>query len=174
MAVVEEIVALYDDAGRPSGTAPRSRMRAENLRHAATAVVVRDPRGRVHVHRRTDTKDVYPGRYDFAAGGVLLAGEDPHEAARREAEEELGVTSELVSLGEADYADDQTRYHAYLYETTWDGPIRLQPDEVASGEWVTLERLVEMVDDPGLPVMPDTAALLGPWIRQRLAESSQG
>jgi isopentenyldiphosphate isomerase len=174
MAVVEEMVALYDDAGRPSGTAPRSRMRAENLRHAATAVVVRDRHGRVYVHRRTDTKDVYPGRYDFAAGGVLLAGEDPHEAARREAEEELGVTSELVPLGEADYADDQTRYHAYLYETTWDGPIRLQPDEVASGGWVTLERLAEMVADPDVPVMPDTAELLGPWVADRLEEQGSG
>jgi 8-oxo-dGTP pyrophosphatase MutT (NUDIX family) len=170
MTGVEEIVALYDDAGRPSGTAPRSRMRAENLRHAATAVVVRDPRGRVHVHKRTDTKDVYPGRYDFAAGGVLLAGEDPHDAARREAEEELGVTSELVPLGEGDYEDEQTRYHAYLYETTWDGPIRRQAEEVASGEWVTLERLAEMLDDPDVPVMPDTAALLGHWVAARLAE----
>ena len=78
---MDEIVALYDERGRPVGSAPRSRMRAENLRHAATAVVVRDPWGRVHVHRRTDTKDVYPGRYDFAAGGVLLAGEEPLDAA---------------------------------------------------------------------------------------------
>ena len=53
-------MALYDERGRPCGSVPRSRMRAENLRHAATAVVVRDPLGRVYVHRRTDTKDVYP------------------------------------------------------------------------------------------------------------------
>ena len=141
-------MALYDDAGRPCGSAPRSRMRAENLRHAATGVLVRDPLGRVFVHRRTDTKDVYPGRYDFTAGGVLLAGEAPDEAARREAEEELGVTSPLVRIGEADYADDQTTYHAFLYETVWDGPVRLQPEEVASGEWMTLGRSSALLDDP--------------------------
>lgn len=167
---MDEIVALYDAAGRPAGSAPRSRMRAENLRHGATAVVVRDPMGRVHVHRRTDTKDVYPGRYDFAAGGVLLAGEEPLAAARREAEEELGVTSELVPLGEADYADDQTTYHAFLYTTEWDGPIRPQAEEVAWEQWTTLERLVGMLDDPATPVMPDTAHLLGGWVRERLAD----
>jgi len=145
-------------------------MRAQNLRHAATAVVVRDPLGRIHVHRRTDTKDVYPGRFDFAAGGVVLAGEDPLAAARREAEEELGVTSELVPLGEDDYADDHTAYHAFLYETTWDGPVRLQPEEVASGEWLTLERLAEMLTDPATPVVPDTAGLLGGWLRERITD----
>ncbi len=163
-------MALYDDAGRPCGSAPRSRMRAGNLRHAATGVLVRDPLGRVFVHRRTDTKDVYPGRYDFTAGGVLLAGEEPEAAARREVEEELGVTSPLVSIGEADYADDQTTYHAFLYETVWDGPVRLQPEEVASGRWMTLEALLAILDDPALPVMPDTVTLLGPWVRARLAD----
>lgn len=167
---MDEIVALYDASGRPDGSAPRSEMRARNLRHGATAVVVRDRMGRVHVHRRTETKDVYPGRYDFAAGGVLLAGEDPHAAARREAEEELGITSELVPLGEADYADDQTTYRAFLYETRWDGPIRPQAEEVAWQEWTTLERLAEMLDDPATPVMPDTAGLLGGWVRERLAD----
>jgi aminoglycoside phosphotransferase (APT) family kinase protein/8-oxo-dGTP pyrophosphatase MutT (NUDIX family) len=173
MGRVDEIVALYDEQGRPVGSAPRSRMRAENLRHAATGVVVRDSWGRVFVHRRTDTKDVYPGRYDFSAGGVLLAGEDPDEAAARELEEELGVTAPLRSLGEADYADEHTNYHAFLYETTWDGPLRLQPEEVASGEWLTLESLAAMLADPDVPVMPDAAAVLAPWLRERLADQAE-
>jgi 8-oxo-dGTP pyrophosphatase MutT (NUDIX family) len=59
-------------------------MRADNLIHGATGVVVRNSSGQIYVHRRTDTKDVYPGRYDFAAGGVLAVGEDPDEAALRE------------------------------------------------------------------------------------------
>lgn len=159
-----ELVALYGEDGRPTGeVVARAEMRARNLRHAATAIVVLDPAGRVYVHRRTHTKDVYPGRYDFAAGGVLQAGEDPYESAVREAEEELGVAGvDLRPLYEADYADDQTRYHAYCYECTWDGPIRWQPEEVAWGEWVAPERLVEMLDE--LPFVPDTVANLGAWL----------
>lgn len=133
--VVTELVALFGDDGHPTGeVATRAEMRARNLRHAATAIVVRDPSGRVYVHRRTDSKDIYPGRYDFAAGGVLQAGEDPYRGAQREVEEELGVTGvELRPLFEADYADDHTRYHAYCYQCTWDGPIHWQPEEVAWG-----------------------------------------
>nr|WP_284290871.1 hypothetical protein [Angustibacter aerolatus] len=78
------LVALYDpqvpaDAEpRVVGSATRSRVRAENLPHAATAVLLRDGDGLgagVYVHRRTDTKDVWPGRWDCFAGGVVGAGE---------------------------------------------------------------------------------------------------
>jgi 8-oxo-dGTP pyrophosphatase MutT (NUDIX family) len=159
----DEIVALHDEAGNVTGSARRSRVRAENLRHAATAVVVRNTAGDVYVHRRTGTKDLYPGRYDFCAGGVLRAGEDPLESARRELAEELGVTGvELVPLGVADYVDDRTRMHGFIYECTYDGPITWQPEEVAWGAWVTPARLLEMLDE--LPFMPDSVANLAIWL----------
>jgi 8-oxo-dGTP pyrophosphatase MutT (NUDIX family)/aminoglycoside phosphotransferase (APT) family kinase protein len=167
---VDEVVALYDEEGRPVGAVPRSVMRSQNLRHAATGIVVRDSYGRVYVHRRTQTKDVYPGRWDFTAGGVVLAGEDPLDGARRELDEELGVTGDLLSLGEADYADDHTTYHAFRYVTSWDGEVRLQESEVAYGAWVTLDRLLSLVDDPDVLFMPDTVALYGDWLRERAAE----
>ncbi|MFD6178626.1 MULTISPECIES: NUDIX hydrolase [unclassified Isoptericola] len=161
--VEDELVDLYDDAGRPCGVAPRSRMRAENLRHAATAVVVRNPAGDVYVHRRTDTKDLYPGRYDFCAGGVLRAGEDPRDSARRELAEELGVAGvELRSLGVADYADEHTRMREFLYECTYDGPVTWQPEEVAWGAWVAPARLLRMLDE--VPFMPDSVANLAGWL----------
>lgn len=159
-----EVVALYGDDGRPTGeVATRAEVRARNLVHAATAIVVRDPAGRVYIHRRTETKDVYPGRYDFAAGGVLQAGEDPYESAVREVAEELGVTGvDLRPLYETNYADEHTRYHAYCYECTWDGPIRWQAEEVAWGEWVTPARLLAVLDE--WPFVPDTVANLTPWL----------
>ncbi|MGI8695317.1 MAG: NUDIX hydrolase, partial [Mycobacteriales bacterium] len=72
------MVALYDPAdpdGRVLGRAPRSDVRAGNLPHAGTGVLVRDSAGRVYVHRRADTKDVFPGLHDCFAGGVVGAGE---------------------------------------------------------------------------------------------------
>ena len=67
---MDELVALLDSDGRVCGSAPRSVMRRDNLRHAATGVLVRNSAGDIYVHRRTATKDVYPRYYDFMAGGV--------------------------------------------------------------------------------------------------------
>ena len=168
---MDELVALYGEDGRPCGSAPRSRMRAENLHHAATAVVVRDPLGRVYVHRRTPTKDVYPGRRDFAAGGVIGAGEDPGEAAVRELAEELGVTGvDLTPLGEGDYRDDHTSYRGFCFVVEWGGPLRWQPEEVASGEWMTLEALVAAIEQEPDDFMPDTVGLLGDWLNVRVGD----
>ena len=162
-------MAILDEDNHVTGSAPRSVMRRDNLRHAATGVLVRNPAGDIYVHRRTPTKDVYPGRYDFAAGGVVAAGEDPYDAVVRELAEELGISDvELTALPEGDYSDDHTTYHAYLYTCVWDGPVTHQPEEVEWGDWMSPAELVARLDDPSWPVMPDTAGLLGPYVRSLL------
>jgi isopentenyldiphosphate isomerase len=163
---MDELVALLDSDGQVCGSAPRSVMRRDNLRHGATGVLVRNTAGAIYVHRRTATKDVYPSYYDFAAGGVVAFGEDPYDAVVRELAEELGITDvDLVKLPEDDYADDNTSYHAYLYTCVWDGPVVHQPEEVAWGAWMSPAELIAKLDEPSWPVMPDTAAILGPLVR---------
>lgn len=166
---MDELVSLYaegDLGGRVTGSAPRSRVRAENLPHAATAVMLRDAEGRVYVHRRTDTKDVYPGMYDAFAGGVVLAGEDPAEAAVRELAEELGVRGcVLRECFRTWYADEHTNYLAHGFEAAYDpdanGPIVHQPSEVASGRWLPWDGpdgLMALLADPDWPFVPDGRA----------------
>ncbi|MEU8223128.1 NUDIX domain-containing protein [Kribbella sp. NPDC048915] len=163
---VDELVAILDDGNRVVGAAPRSVMRRDNLRHATTGVLVRNPAGDIYVHRRTATKDLYPSRYDFAAGGVVAAGEDPFEAVVRELDEELGITGvALTRLPEGDFADEHTRCHAYLYVCVWDGPVKHQPEEVAWGDWLSPAELVAKLDGDEWLFMPDSAALLGPYVR---------
>lgn len=164
--VTEEQVQLVDAQGRPDGSAPRSAVRRGNLRHGATGIVVVNRRGEVYVHRRTNDKDVYPGRWDLAAGGALAAGEDPLDGARRELAEELGITGvPLELLGEGDYRDERVDLHAWLYRVTWDGPVVHQASEVAWGGWMSLDGVRALAADPSRPLMPDTLSL---WHRAGL------
>lgn len=157
---MEELVEVRDEQGNPVRVVPRSVMRRENLRHGATGIMVVNSSEQVYVHRRTDTKDVYPGFHDFAAGGVISAGEEPVDSARRELAEELGITGvALEFMGEADYRDEHIDLHAWLYRVRWDGPVVHQPSEVAWGRWMDVDEVQAMIDDPTVDVMPDAVAL---------------
>ena len=157
-----EVVSLVDPTGAVVGTAERSVVRRENLRHAATAVLVRDPAGRVYVHRRSPDKDWAPSHHDAAAGGVLRAGEQPAAAAARELTEELGISGvALRPLGLSLFEDDTTRCVEHCFETVWDGPVVHADGEVVWGAWMTLGELATHLADPSWPFVPDTRALLG-------------
>ncbi len=170
---MDELVALYaegDSSGRVTGAASRSEVRSGNLPHAATAVLLRDARDRVYVHRRTETKDVYPGMHDAFAGGVVLAGEDPVEAARRELAEELGVTNcDIRPCLRYWYADSYANYLAYVFDARYEadrcGPVVHQPSEVAAGRWMDLAELIARLADPTWPFVPDGRATLDRYLR---------
>ncbi len=163
---MSELVALLDpddDSGRAVGTAPRSRVRRENLPHAATGVLVRRSDGFVLVHRRSAGKDLWPGLLDAACGGVLLAGEDPASGARRELAEEVGIDDPAVvlePLGRRWYRDDDTWYLAHLYQVVWDGPVAFVDGEVEQAWWEPPGVVAALLADPASPVVPDTRALL--------------
>jgi isopentenyldiphosphate isomerase len=170
VAATEEIVSLVDEHGRVVGEAPRSRMRGENLRHAATGALLRDPQGRIYVHRRSPAKDWCPGCHDAAAGGVLRPGEQPGPAAERELAEELGVTGvALRPLLTNLYEDDTVRCFEHVYEATYDGVVRHVDGEVVWGGWMELPELGRLLQDPGWPFVPDTRAVL-----RRLADEGVG
>lgn len=156
-----ELVTVLDREGRSRGVATRAQVRRDNLLHAATAVLVRRSDGQVYVHKRTTTKDIYPGAYDCWAGGVLAAGETPDDGARRELAEELGISGvELQPLLVTRWADAGVQAIYHVYRVDWDGPIVHQPEEVASGEWCTVDELARRLADPTFDFVPDGRRLL--------------
>lgn len=169
MMAGEELVAVYDAAGRVVGRATRARMRAEGLWHAAAAVLVLSPDGsEIYVHRRTDTKDVFPGMHDCTAGGVVAAGEDPATTAERELAEELGVRGAPVRfLFRSTFDQGTVHYHAFLHEVRWDGPIVHQPEEVAEGWWMPVAELRERLEAPDWPFVPDGRQFTLEWLARR-------
>ena len=65
----DELVDWVDEDDRVIGQVTRAQMRAGNLLHRCIAVLCLDPRGRVYAHRRTDSKDVFPGLPRFVHEG---------------------------------------------------------------------------------------------------------
>ncbi|MBI3992334.1 MAG: NUDIX domain-containing protein [Candidatus Lambdaproteobacteria bacterium] len=142
----EEQVDWIAEDDRVIATLPRSEIRRRNLLHRVTATFLFHPDGRVFVHRRTDTKDVYPGLYDVCVGGTVTAGEDYDVNAYRELEEELGVRGvPLYALFRHRFADGASNSLARVYGGMHAGPFRFQPEEVAEGDWADAAQVEQLI-----------------------------
>jgi isopentenyldiphosphate isomerase len=159
----DELVDVVDEHDRVVRVATRREVRAHRLLHRSVFVLVRAPDGAVLVHRRADTKDIWPGRWDLAAGGVVASGESTDDAARRELAEELGIVDVVPRLlGRGTYADAEVAELATVYEVTWDGPVRFADGEVVEARWVPAAELARMVGEQH--VVPDSVALVLPHV----------
>jgi isopentenyldiphosphate isomerase len=161
-----ELVDVVDGDDRVIGTASRGEIRSRNLWHRACYVVALDREARVFVHLRTPTKDIFPSHYDLVVGGVLGAGEDYRAAAEREVREELGVEPhELSRVGKMRYEDDSNRVIGEIFDCRVTPPLRLQAEEVVSGEWLRLDEIEERILSQ--PFCPDGVLAFRSWRRSR-------
>ena len=158
----DELLDVVDEQDNVVGQASRREVRRRRLLHRFSSVLCRDPAGRLYVHRRTDDKDVYPGMYDMAAGGVLAAGETYLEAARRELAEELGVVGpELRFLFKHRYRGQENPSWSALFEVTWGGQVHPQASEIAWGAFLTADELLARLDE--WPFVPDGLEIFRRW-----------
>ncbi len=139
-----EIVAIVDETNRVTGQASRAEMRAGKLIHRACYILVFNSLGELFVQKRTLSKDIYPGFYDVAAGGVVLAGESYEESAWRELQEELGIKAPLNFCCDHFHDGLDNRVWGRVFTCRHDGPMRLQAEEVAEGFFLALPEVLAL------------------------------
>ena len=154
-----ETVQIVDEDNREIAAVPRHIMREQNLIHRASYILVFNRQGQLFVQKRTMDKDVYPGYFDIAAGGVVLAGESYEEAAKRELAEELGVSGvKLNVLFDQYYEDTDNRVWGRIFSCRHEGPFVLQKEEVAWGRFMDLAEILALGNRE--PVTPDGLEVL--------------
>jgi 8-oxo-dGTP pyrophosphatase MutT (NUDIX family) len=140
----DEMVVIVDDENRVVGATTRAEMRRLRLPHRSTYILVFNSRGELFVQKRTLTKDIFPGYFDPASGGVVLEGESYEQGAARELEEELGIRGvPLVFQFEFRYSDAGVRVWGSVYSCIYDGPMVLQAEEIESGFFIAPELAIE-------------------------------
>ena len=171
MSTQEETVAIVDEANRVIGRAPRREMRAERLIYRATYILVLNSRHEVLLQKRTLTKDMYPGWYDPACGGVVLAGESYEECAARELAEELGIRAPAPTLlFDFFYTDITNRVWGRAYTCMNDGPFTLQASEIDCAFFCPLQ---DVLGSRYSPITPDGLFLLQRYVAQGFARPLQ-
>lgn len=158
----DELVEHVDADGTVIGVVTRTRMRRENLRHRSVAVIVTNSRGELLVHRRADHKDVYPGWWDLAAGGVVGVGESYADAAVRELAEEFGIDADPVFVTAGHHDDVYAREICHVFRVLHAGPFRFDDGEVAEARFVMPHELAELLDHERF--VPGSVRMIGPYI----------
>jgi 8-oxo-dGTP pyrophosphatase MutT (NUDIX family) len=154
----EEIITIVDEKNNEISTTTRSKMREMGLPHRATYILVFNGKNELFIQKRTATKDIYPGYYDIAAGGVVLAGENYEESAKRELSEELGIEAPLTFHFDNYYADKNNKVWGRIFSCVHDGPMTLQKEEIESGLFLTPEKILTMSNKE--PFTPDGVIIL--------------
>jgi 8-oxo-dGTP pyrophosphatase MutT (NUDIX family) len=161
--VTEELVDIVDDGDIVIATVTRSEMRSRRLQHRSVGIAVMSTDGRLLIHRRSLAKDIWPGWWDIAAGGVVAAGETYEAAARRELLEELGIEADVEFLGQSRYVDDDVAELCRGFRVVHDGPFEFSDGEVSEVRWVSIAQLDAMRATHSF--LPDSIAVLLPLLR---------
>lgn len=163
MSSIDEVVTIVDEDNRIVGVAPRREMRSKRLPHRSTYILVFNSQGELYVHQRTMTKDLFPGYYDAAVGGVVLAGETYEQGARRELAEEVGIRDvPLTWLFAFYFVDEHTRVWGGAFSCVYDGEIVPQAEEIASGTFLSLATVQRLAQTK--PFTPDSLYVLSRYL----------
>jgi len=170
----QERVVIVDRLNRESGTALRSEMRQQRLIHRASYVLVFNCRHELYLQKRTAFKDIYPGRYDIAAGGVVLAGETYEQSAERELYEELGIKEmPLISHFDHFYCHPDNKVWGRIFSCRHEGPFVLQEEEVESGEFLPIDLILSMMLHFAERFTPDGIEILSRFTDIKASSSVQ-
>jgi 8-oxo-dGTP pyrophosphatase MutT (NUDIX family) len=169
MSAADEIVTIVDEHNHVVGAISRREMRARRLPHRSTYILVFNRSGHLYVQKRTMTKDVFPGYYDPAAGGVVLAGESHEVCAKRELAEEMGI-QDVPLLWHFDFyfADAHSRVWGGVFSCVYDGEIVLQEEEVESGAFLPIDDILRRAKTE--PFTPDGMYVLCRYLDQTLGK----
>lgn len=136
----EEWFPLVDSDGSVIGKATRKECHSgSKLLHPVIHLHVFNDAGDLFLQKRSESKDIQPGKWDTAVGGHVDWGETVEDALRREAMEELGIigfTPQLVTCYE--FESEIERELVHTYKTTYNGVILPKKDEIEEGRFWTL------------------------------------
>jgi isopentenyldiphosphate isomerase/intracellular septation protein A len=133
----EEWFNLVDTQGKIIGEAPRSAVHGNsNLLHPVVHLHIFNKNGQLYLQKRSQNKDVQPGKWDTAVGGHIVAGENVLDALKREAWEELGIKNDnFQPLYKYVMKNDFESEFVYTFRINANGPFKVNRDEIDFGKF---------------------------------------
>jgi isopentenyl-diphosphate delta-isomerase len=141
-----EVVDLITLDNTVVGTATKDECHAKGLLHRSVFVFLFDEQKRMIVQQRSSQKKLRPHKVTAAACGHVLAGERVENAARRELEEELGLSIPLQFCMKTIGPYDDDRELIFLFVGTTDMRPAPNPNEIDKLLYLTCGEIRQAID----------------------------
>lgn len=147
----DEIFPLVDGDGIVIGSASRGECHSGSmLLHPVVHLQLFNSQGEIYLQRRPAWKDIQPSMWDTAVGGHVDMGEEPIDALRREAREELGLDSfEPRFVAKYIFESTLERELVYTYTAIYDGEVKPSA-ELDGGRFWSSEQIAEAIEQGGV------------------------
>ncbi len=145
-----ELLDLYTaDREKTGKTMVRGEPTPDGCYRLVVHVCIFDREGRMLIQQRQPFKRGWSGLWDISVGGCAVAGDSSRTAAERETLEELGLSVDLSEVRPSLTIHWEKGFDDYYLLTmpVDTEQLKLQPEEVQTVRWATLEVVLRMIDD---------------------------
>ncbi|MBP1676328.1 MAG: hydrolase [Bacteroidetes bacterium] len=158
-----EFFPLVDEDGVVTGKATRSECHSGTFwLHPVVHLHVFNSQGELYLQKRSETKDIQPGKWDTSVGGHVDYGEETLNALTREVYEELGIKDfEPVFMFRYVFTSKQEKELVNSFYTIYDGVLTPDPVEISEGRfWSISEIRANLGKDVFTPNFENELAML--------------
>ena len=142
-----EYFPIVSEEGEIIGKASREECHSGSfLLHPVIHLHVFNSQGELYLQKRSQEKDIQPGKWDTSVGGHVDFGEEIEVALRREVWEELGIIEfNPTFLKQYKFISDREAEMVHCYFTVFDGEIIPDPGEISEGKFWTLKDIEDQI-----------------------------
>lgn len=153
----DELLDLVNEKDEMIGTVWKSEAHRDPSKiHREIAIAVFNDLGETLLQRRSLIKSIDPGIWQLSAAGHVGSGEQPDQAAVREAKEEIGIVVDPVFVGKEFVENETQARFFYVYYSVVKGhpKVVLQKNEVEDVVWILPNKIKEFCQKGNYKVDP--------------------